>query len=124
MNSRIFTLTIALLGLPALAGAENRENLRRTASESSASIRQLLEYQRQYQADLDARTRAFTGVTQTASPLEALLNSLVQEVLALRRDNDALRAELDTLKTSVRTMQETQETADKKAQGAAGKKTK
>ncbi|OAM88497.1 hypothetical protein AW736_16820 [Termitidicoccus mucosus] len=112
MNSRIFTLAIALLGLPVLAVAGDR---RPSSPDSNANIQQLLEFQRQQQADREAFARAFTAVTQASSPLESVTNALVAEVLALRRDNDALRAELDALKTTVKTMQETQGTADKAA---------
>jgi outer membrane murein-binding lipoprotein Lpp len=112
MNSRIFTLVLALLGLPVLAGAGDR---RQSPPESSANIRQLLEFQRQHQADREAFARAFTAVTQTSSPLESVTNALVAEVLALRRDNDALRAELDALKTTVKAMQEPQDKAGKGA---------
>ena len=103
MNSRIFTLAIAFLGLPALASAGNGPQ---STSGSSANIQRLQEFQRQYQADREAFARAATAVTYSPSPMENVINSLVQEVVALRRDNDALRAELDTLKASVKELQD------------------
>jgi hypothetical protein len=105
MNSRVLLLSLAFLSLPLLARAQNRQQ---ATPGANANIQQILEFQRQYQSTSKAFARSGAAVTYTPSPLENMLNSLVQEVVALRRDNDALRAELDILKASVKEAQDKQ----------------